>query len=279
VTLTETDFAFVTGLVRRRSAINLQPGKEYLVESRLAPMARQQGDRDVNALVGRLRGGGDPALSDAVVDALTTNETSWFRDTYPFEAFAETLLPEAARAAAQRGAGSELNIWSAACSSGQEAYSLAMLVLDWLPANPAASVRILGTDISQSMIDRARVGRYTQLEINRGLPAQNLVTHFDQSGRDWTVRPLVQAMVRFELGNLAAPPVGVPPCDIVFLRNVLIYFDLATKHAVLQNVRRVLRRGGILVLGGAESALALDDAFQRVELDKVVAYRHEGGTS
>jgi chemotaxis protein methyltransferase CheR len=129
------------------------------------------------------------------------------------------------------------------------------------------------------MVERARAGRYTQLEINRGLPARNLVDHFDQDGRDWTLRSQVRELTRFEVGNLAMPSVGVPQCDIVFLRNVLIYFDLATKHAVLQNVRRVLRRGGFLVLGGAESGLTLDDAFQRVELDKVVAFRHGGGTS
>jgi chemotaxis protein methyltransferase CheR len=274
MSLTETDFAFVTGLVRQRSSIDLQPGKEYLVESRLAPVARQYGDRDVNALVGRLRQG-DRALSEAVVDALTTNETSWFRDSHPFTAFTKTLLPEAA----SRASGTTLNIWSAACSSGQEAYSLAMVVLDWLPANPGVQVKITGTDISQTMVDRAREGRYSQLEINRGLPAKYLVKHFEQAGRDWTLKPEVRNLARFATGNLAQPPVGVPQCDIVFLRNVLIYFDLATKRSVLQNVRRVLRPGGFLVLGGAESALSLDSAFERYEADKVVVFRHRGGTS
>jgi chemotaxis protein methyltransferase CheR len=274
MSLTETDFAFVTGLVRQRSAIDLQPGKEYLVESRLAPVARQFGDRDVNALVGRLRRG-DAALSDAVVDALTTNETSFFRDAHPFQAFIDTLLPQAAA----RCAGGPLNIWSAACSSGQEAYSLAMLILDWQSAHPTVDARIIGSDISQTMVDRARTGRYSQLEVNRGLPAKNLVKYFDQTGRDWTLKPHVRALTRFERGNLAMPPVGVPQCDIVFLRNVLIYFDLATKRAVLQNVRRVLRPGGFLVLGGAESALSLDGAFKRLEVDKVVVFSHGGGTS
>jgi chemotaxis protein methyltransferase CheR len=274
MSLTEMDFAFVTGLVRQRSSIDLQPGKEYLVESRLAPVARRFGDRDVNALVGRLRQG-DSAVSEAVVDALTTNETSWFRDSHPFSAFAKTLLPEAAA----RSAGAGLNIWSAACSSGQEAYSLAMLILDWLPANPGIQVKITGTDISQTMVDRAQEGRYSQLEINRGLPAKYLVRHFDQAGRDWTLKPEIRALTRFERGNLALPPVGVPQSDIVFLRNVLIYFDLATKRTVLQNVRRVLRPGGFLVLGGAESALSLDSAFHRLEVDKVVVFRHGGGTS
>jgi chemotaxis protein methyltransferase CheR len=274
MSLTELDFAFVIGLVRQRSSIDLQPGKEYLVESRLAPVARQYGDPNVNALVGRLRQG-DAALSDAVVDALTTNETSWFRDNFPFQAFLRTLLPEAAA----RCVGGPLNIWSAACSSGQEAYSLAMLLLEWLPENPGADPRIIGTDISQTMVDRARAGSYSQLEVNRGLPARNLVKHFDQSGRNWIVRPDVRRLTRFELGNLARPPVGIPPCEIVFLRNVLIYFDLATKRAVLEYVRRVLRPGGFLVLGGAESTLSLDDAFQRLEVDKVVVFRHGGGSS
>jgi chemotaxis protein methyltransferase CheR len=274
MSLTETDFAFVIGLVRQRSSIDLQPGKEYLVESRLAPVARQYGDRDVNALVGRLRRG-DNALSDAVVDALTTNETSWFRDSHPFDAFIKTLLPEAA----VRCAGGPLNIWSAACSSGQEAYSLAMLLLDWLPTHPGVSPKIIGSDISPTMVARARAGKYSQLEVNRGLPARNLVKYFDQVGRDWVLKPVVREMTKFQTGNLAQPPVGVPQCDIVFLRNVLIYFDLATKRAVVQNVRRVLRPGGFLVLGGAESALSLDAAFERLEVDKVVVFRHAGGTS
>jgi chemotaxis protein methyltransferase CheR len=271
MSLTQNDFAFVIGLVRQRSSIDLQPGKEYLVESRLAPVAQHFGDRDVNALVSRLRQG-DAALSDAVVDALTTNETSWFRDNNPFLAFARTLLPEAASRSLS------LNIWSAASSSGQEAYSLAMVLLDWLPTHPGVTARIIGTDISQTMVDRARAGRYSQLEVNRGLPAQNLVKYFDQSGRDWILRPHVRALTRFERGNLALPPVGVPACDIVFLRNVLIYFDMATKRTVLQNVRRVLKPGGFLVLGGAESALTLDSAFERLEVDKVVVFRHGSGT-
>jgi chemotaxis protein methyltransferase CheR len=273
MSLTETDFVFVTGLVRQRSAIDLQPGKEYLVESRLAPLARHYGDRDLNAFIQRLRRG-DREVSDAVIDALTTNETSWFRDTYPFQAFTQTLLPDVR----SRLGITTVNIWSAACSSGQEGYSLAMLLLDWLPSHPGMKAHITGTDISPTMVDRSRAGKYSQLEVNRGLPAQYMVKYFDQVGRDWVVKPHVRAMTTFQPGNLAMPPVGVPQCDIVFLRNVLIYFDLATKRAVLHNVRRVLKPGGFLVLGGAESALSLDDSFQRMELDKVVVFRNKGGT-
>ena len=274
MTLSHADFTFVTSLVRQRSAIDLQPGKEYLIESRLAPVAREHGHGDVPALVHALRRGNEP-LSERVVDALTTNETSWFRDTFPFNAFGKTLLPDVA----SRAPGRQVTVWSAACSSGQEAYSLAMLILEWLPHNPGFSARIVGTDISQSMVERARAGRYSQLEVNRGLPARYLVEHFDQVGREWVLRDHVRALTRFDRGNLARPPNGLPMCDIVFLRNVLIYFDLATKHAVLNNVRRALRAGGYLVLGGAESALALDAGFQRMELDRAVVFQYQVGAA
>lgn len=273
MSLVQADFAFVTAMVRQRSAIDLQPGKEYLVESRLAPIARSIGERDVTALVARLRRG-DEKLSEAVVDALTTNETSWFRDTHPFQAFSQHLLPEV-----HRNGSRNLHIWSAACSSGQEAYSLAMLLLDWLPAHPGVTAQIIGTDISPRMVERARAARFSQLEVNRGLPAQYLVKYFDQVGREWVLRPAVRALTKFERGNLAQPPVGVPTCDIVFLRNVLIYFDLDTKRTVLGHIRRVLRPGGYLVLGGAESTLNLDGTFQRMELGKAVVFRHTGGAA
>ncbi len=267
------DFAFVTELVRQRSAIDLQPGKEYLVESRLAPLARTVGERDVAGVVARLRRG-DTSLCELVVDAMTTNETSWFRDTHPFQAITQHLLPDLV-ASGQRA----LTFWSAACSSGQEAYSLAMLLLEWLPGRPGVSAQIVGTDISPRMVERARTARYSQLEVNRGLPAQYLVTYFEQAGREWVLRPQVRSMARFERGNLALPPVGVPMCDVVFLRNVLIYFDLETKRAVLANVRRVLKPGGYLLLGGAESTLNIDAAFQRVELGRATVFRHTGGAA
>ncbi|HEY6794969.1 MAG TPA: protein-glutamate O-methyltransferase CheR [Kineosporiaceae bacterium] len=272
MTLPAADFSFVTQMIRQRSSIDLQPGKEYLVESRLAPIARSVGEKDVAGLVARLRRG-DPGLADAVVDALTTNETSWFRDSHPFDAFTQHLLPEVARTSTTR----QITIWSAACSSGQEAYSLAMLLLDWLPLHPGYSARIVGTDISQKMVERARSARFSQLEVNRGLKAPYLVKYFDQVGRDWVLRPAVRDICRFERGNLAQHPTGVPTCDIVFLRNVLIYFDLDTKRTVLTHVRKVLRPGGYLVLGGAESTLNLDDAFQRMELGRAVVFRLSGG--
>jgi chemotaxis protein methyltransferase CheR len=272
--IASADFTFVAGLVRQRSAIDLQPGKEYLVESRLSPVVRASGENSLGALVARLRRG-DEKLSDAVVDALTTNETLWFRDGLPFEAFREHLLPAVAKISASR----RLVIWSAACSSGQEAYSLAMVLLDWLPANPGFEAKILGTDISHEMVARARAGKYSQLEVNRGLPAPYLVKYFHQSGRDWILNQQVRDLATFSLGNLSIPPVGVPPCDIVFLRNVLIYFDVETKRKVIAHVRSVLRLGGFLLLGGAESAPSLGPGWQRTNLERAVAFQHIGGGS
>jgi chemotaxis protein methyltransferase CheR len=152
-----------------------------------------------------------------------------------------------------------------------------MLLLDWMPMHPGISVQIIGTDISPRMVERARAGRYSQLEVNRGLPANYLVRHFDQEGRDWVLKQQVRSMARFERGNLATPSGGLPPVDIVFLRNVLIYFDVDTKRTVLGHVRRVLKPGGYLVLGGAESTLTLDASFQRMELGKAVVFKHTGG--
>ncbi|GAB3241528.1 CheR family methyltransferase [Kineosporia babensis] len=268
MSIADADFTYVATLVRKISSIDLHPGKEYLVESRLTPVARRFGDRDVGALVYRLRRN-DRAATEAVIDAMTTNETSWFRDQEPFDAFSKIMLPEL-----KRIGGSSLNIWSAASSSGQEAYSLAMLMLDWLPMHPGKTVKIHGTDISPTMVARATAGRYSQMEINRGMPVKYLLRYFTQAGRDWVIKPEVRALTSFRQGNLAEPPAGLPPMDIVFLRNVLIYFDQPTKRQVLGHVRRVLRPGGFLVLGGAESTLSLDDSFERVEAGKVMIFRN-----
>lgn len=271
MTISTADFSFVADMVRQRSAIDLQPGKEYLVEARLTPVARTSGAPTLGALIGRLRRG-DPQLCDAVVDALTTNETLWFRDAVPFEAFTRYMLPEVA----QRSADRRLVIWSAACSSGQEAYSLAMLLLDWLPANPGFQARVVGTDISQQMLERARSGTYTRLEVGRGAEA-HLNRHFQPSGRDWVLHQRVRDLATFHWGNLALPPVDVPPCDIIFLRNVLIYFDVPTKRRVIEHARSVLRPGGFLVLGGAESVPSLGPDWQRRDLDRAVVFQNTGG--
>jgi len=266
MTLAPDGFAFVADLVRRRSAIQLAPGKEYLVESRLLPLAREAG-LDVDGFVDRLRTRPTPADQDAVVEAMTTNETSWFRDGAPYAVLRETELP---RLVAARGGAGRLRVWSAACSTGQEPYSVAMTLLDHLPA-PMSS-EIVATDLSEQVLERARSGRYSQLEVNRGLPAPLLVRHMVRAGTEWELSAAVRQMVSFRAHNLLdAPPVG--PFDVVLLRNVLIYFDLATKRAMLDRVLRVLRPDGVLLLGAAETTLGVHDGWERVTVGRTSVYR------
>ena len=268
--LAPAEFAWVCQLVRRRSAIVLEPGKEYLVESRLLPVARTAGDATVGALVQRLRREPEGRLSDAVVEAMTTNETSFFRDQHPFDALSRHVLPDLiARRASER----RLSIWCGAASAGQEPYTVAMLVREALAAHPGFTASVLATDLSQQMLTRTRDGRYSQLEVNRGLPAGMLVRWFDKVGTQWQVKPELRAMVQTRLVNLAGPFPPLGRHDVVFLRNVLIYFDTATKRQVLERVRRVLRPDGYLFLGGAETTLTIDDAWERVVLDRATAYR------
>jgi chemotaxis protein methyltransferase CheR len=262
-----TDFDFVRKLVYDDSAIALDDSKEYLVEARLAPIARREGLSSVSELVRRLRNG-EPRLRHDVVEAVATNETTFFRDVHPFDALRDVLIPEVLAA----NGGRSLALWSAAASTGQEAYSLAMLVRDHFPHVP--NVTILGTDFAADVLARARIGRFSQLEVNRGLPARLLVKHFVREGREWQLSDDIRRMVRFRQLNLAQPITGLPAIDIVFLRNVLIYFDVSTKGQVLRRVANVLRPGGYLFLGGSETTYGIDDSFELVRPSpKTVCYR------
>jgi chemotaxis protein methyltransferase CheR len=269
MTLATTNFDWVRELVRRESAIVLQPGKEYLVEARLLPMARQMGLPDVGKLVETVRQRPDVDSMRRIVEALTTNETSWFRDGDPFTALTSTVLPELM---ASRGPAERLQIWSAACSSGQEPYTIAMLLEDALP-NAASRVSITATDLSREMVERTKSGRFSQLEVNRGLPAPMLVRHFTRAGNEWEVAPALRRMVTASECNLAAPLPRMGPFDVVYLRNVLIYFDLPTKQTILRRVRELLRPDGWLFLGAAETTLGVDDSWERVVLGRSSAYR------
>jgi chemotaxis protein methyltransferase CheR len=271
--LTTSDFDYIRDVVRRESAIVLEPGKEYLVEARLVPLARREGQGSIAELVREMRTEKTGRLATRVVDAMTTNETSFFRDNHPFDAMRQHVLPDllVARRSEQR-----LSVWCGASSSGQEPYSLAMLITEVLQRTPGWRASLLATDISQEMLDRTRAGSYSQLEVNRGLPITMLVKHFDKVGMQWQVKPELRAMVTTRLLNLATPFPPIGSFDVVFLRNVLIYFDSATKRAVLSRVRQVLRPGGYLFLGGAETTLGIDDAFERVVLDRATAYRLRG---
>ncbi|HYH26081.1 MAG TPA: protein-glutamate O-methyltransferase CheR [Blastococcus sp.] len=269
MSLTATSFDWVRELVRKESAIVLQPGKEYLVEARLLPMARQMGHPDVCKLVEAVRVRPNAENTRRIVEALTTNETSWFRDGDPFTALTSTVLPALLTA---RGANERLHIWSAACSSGQEPYTIAMLLDDALPG-AASRVSITATDLSREMVQRTRAGRFSQLEVNRGLPAPMLVRHFQRAGNEWEVSPNLRRMVNARECNLAAPLPRMGPFDVVYLRNVLIYFDLPTKQSILRRVRDLMRPDGWLFLGAAETTLGVDDSWERVVVGRSSAYR------
>jgi chemotaxis protein methyltransferase CheR len=270
VPITASDFDYVRGLVRDRSAIVLEPGKEYLVESRLLSLVQRKGMPDIATLVSELRRVRDGGLHTQVVEAMTTNETSFFRDIHPFNALRDTLLPEVIE---RRGSERSLKIWSAACSSGQEPYTIAMLIRENFPALASWRIEILGTDLSTEVLERAREGRYAQLEVNRGLPAPMLVKYLEHQGASWVVKPDLKRGIDFRPMNLITPWPTMPRFDFVFLRNVLIYFDRATKHQILENVRRVLRPDGYLFLGAAETTLNVHDGYERVALERAGCYR------
>lgn len=264
------EFDYIRKLVRERSAIVLESGKEYLAESRLMPVAREVGCDSLEALVAKIRADRSGGLERKVVEAMTTNETTFFRDVHPFEALRKVVLPELLEARAGEKA---LNIWCGASSSGQEPYSIAMVLRERWQVLGDWKVRLMASDLSREMLDRTREGRYSQLEVNRGLPAPMLVKWLQKEGTTWQVKQELRAMLELQEMNLAGAWPQMPSFDVVFMRNVLIYFDVETKQAILGKIRRLLRPDGWLFLGGAETTINLDDAFERVPLDKATCYR------
>lgn len=263
------DFGYVRDLVRKRSAIVLETEKNYLVESRLQPLARQEGFPSIAELVARLRTGGSGELHSKVVEAMTTNETSFFRDLQPFEAVRKVILPELIA----KRATSPLRIWCAACSTGQEPFSVAMLLAEYFPQLANGEVKILATDLSTQVLEKARSGCFNQIEVNRGLPAAFLMKYFDRHGLNWQLKESIRRMIEFRPLNLIETWPVLLPMDIVFMRNVLIYFDVQTKKNILGKVRRVLHPDGYLFLGGAETTTNLDDLYVRTEVEKASIYR------
>jgi chemotaxis protein methyltransferase CheR len=269
----QADYDFVRRLVYERSAVALEADKAYLIEARLAPVARATGCADITDLITRIRSQAFNDLHRQVVEALMTNETSFFRDLHPYEALRRVVLPDLIT---KRGAERAVTVWCGACSSGQEPYTIQMVLREHFPTLASWNVKMLATDISAVVLARAQEGRYNQLEVNRGLPAPLLVKYFERNGVDWQVKEPLRRAIEFRTLNLATTWAGIPRLDLVFLRNVLIYFDVPTKRAILGRVRDVLRPDGYLFLGGAETTLNLDAAFERVPIDKTVCYRLRG---
>lgn len=270
VGLAEAEFGYLRKLMQQHSSIVLEDGKEYLVESRLTPLAYKVGMESAQALVEHLRRENYGELHRRVLDAMMNNETWFFRDHVPFELLRHVILPEMM---GSREETRTLNIWSGAASSGQEAYSIAMLLAEEFGGPPGWRINILGTDLSQAILERARNGRYSQLEINRGLPAKYMVKHFYREGGDWVVNPAIRSMVEFRQMNLVESWLDLPHFDIVFMRNVLIYFEMEMRKTILERLARTMMPDGYLLMGAAETTHGLSTAFQRVAWEKTAFYR------
>ncbi len=269
--LNQYDLDYIRELVRRHSAIVLEQDKNYLIETRLNPLARELGLASLQDLMMSLRANRINNLDRRVVEAITTHETLFFRDAHPFEALRTVILPELI---AKRPLSQNLTIWCAACSSGQEPFSVAMLAREYFPELVRANrLRIVATDLSDAILSRAREGLYSQIEVNRGLPAAMLIKYFTKRGLQWQIKPEIRRMVEFQQGNLAMAWPPLPPLDLIFIRNVLIYFGVDTKKAILAKVRTVLKPDGYLFLGTSETTLNLDSAFDPMLIGKTLCYQ------
>lgn len=252
--MTEQDFDFLRILLQVRSGLSLSTEKRYLVESRLGMLCRRRGIESIPALVARLRRNPELELENAVVEAMTTNETLFFRDRTPFDLFRDVILPEKLAANAQSRT---LRIWCAAVSTGQEAYSLAMMLDEVAPRVAGWKIEILGTDISAEVLEKARQGLYSQFEVQRGLPIQLLLKYFRQEGDKWRLTERIRNMVELRPHNLLEPSSQYGQFDVIFCRNVLIYFDVPTKARVMAALAQRLVRNGAFILGAAETVIGI----------------------
>jgi chemotaxis protein methyltransferase CheR len=255
-------FTFLCELLRKKTGVVIDISKEYLVVARLMPIVRQRAIPSLDTLIDRIRKGVDPTLERDVLSAMMTHETSFFRDKSPFETLRQKLLPELIeRRAVQR----QLTIWSAACSTGQEPYSIAILLNEHFRELLGSwQIRILATDFSETVLTQAREGVFNNLETARGMPPELLQRYFRPLQGKWSISQDCRRLVEFRSLNLNATWPMMPPCDIVFLRNVMIYFDVATRAALIRKMRTVLRPDGALFLGGAESLIGTDTGYDRL---------------
>jgi chemotaxis protein methyltransferase CheR len=254
----QPDYEFLRKLLKDNSGLDLSADKQYLIESRLLPLARKAGLTDISELVQKLKGGSSVIVGQ-VVEAMTTNETFFFRDKVPFDHFRESIMPEIIKARTNR---KSIRIWCAAGSTGQEPYSLAMCVKDMSAALTGWRVEIVATDISQEVLEKSKAGIYSQFEVQRGLPIQMLVKYFKQNGDLWQINPEIRAMVQHRQLNLLHDFSQLGVFDIIFCRNVLIYFDQDTKINIFGRLAKIMEPDGFLVLGAAETVVGLTDVFK-----------------
>ncbi len=273
--MTRADLEFVAEIVRARSGLVLTSDKGYLVESRLAPLVRKEDFESLEAMLAALRERPDERLAWLITEAMTTNETLFFRDKTPFTRFVEDMLPVLAET---RAPGAPLRIWSAACSSGQEAYSLAMLLDEHASKLGGLQPQIIATDISNKVLEKAKAGVYSQFEVQRGLPVKMMVKYFEKVEDMWRIKPNIRSMVQFQRHNLLDEYGALPRFDIIFCRNVLIYFAQDEKVDVLANLGRQCVDDGFLILGAAETVVGLTDAFETVA-GKRGLYRRVAGAN
>jgi len=259
--VTPDDFKHMSGLLRARSGLVLNEDKAYLLESRLTPLTRKFGMKSLDELIAEVRGKKDSALITEIVEAMTTNESLFFRDTKPFEQLKNLVLP---RLLKSRAATKKIRIWSAASSSGQEPYSIAMILKEADAQLSGWNIEIVATDLSLEILQKAKSGIFSQFEVQRGLPIALLVKYFEQDGDKWRISDELRSMVKFRPFNLLDNPAPLGTFDIVYCRNVLIYFDQETKAQVLDSISNIMPDDGVLYLGGAETVLGLTDKFQPV---------------
>ena len=255
--MTPSDYEYLRKLLKERSGLDLSAEKQYLVEGRLVPLARKAGVPGIPELVQKMKGGAE-ALTAEVVEAMTTNETFFFRDKVPFDHLRDTVLPALIKARAARRA---LRFWCAASSTGQEPYSIAMLLKE-TAALSGWRTEIIATDLSQAVLEKSKAGLFSQFEVQRGLPIQMLVKYFKQEGEFWQVNADIRAMVQHKQLNLLQDFSHLGTFDVIFCRNVLIYFDQPTKAAIFERMSRMIEPDGVLMLGAAESVVGITDTFK-----------------
>jgi chemotaxis protein methyltransferase CheR len=260
--VTPLDYDYLRKLLRERSGLVLSADKQYLVESRLLPIARKAEADGLSGLVQKLKAPGSETLATIVVEAMTTNESFFFRDKIPFDHLRDAIVPALINA---RAAHKRIRIWCAAASTGQEPYSIAMLLKEFGARLAGWRLDIIATDLSNDVLEKAKAGIYSQFEVQRGLPIQLLIKYFTQTGETWQIAPELRAMVQYRQLNLLSDFSRLGVFDVVFCRNVLIYFDQQTKIDVLERIARITERDGFLLLGAAETVVGLTEAFRPVQ--------------